>query len=445
MENMSEPLDKVNNWVKGSVTLKLVTITILMLLLLIPAAMVQSVIEERQLLNDQAHAEVSRLWAERQEIAGPVLTVPVVYEKITKGTVNRYTKNYYLLPDLLEVSGTVNPTTLKRGIYDVVVYDSKLTLTGTFNPITNEVDKQNLKRVAWEQAYLTMGISDLRGIQENIQVKWNDQLLAVRPGSRIRDLISSGVTVEAPISKAEDVHHFNLTLSLQGSENLSFMPLGSTTRVKLESPWSDPSFNGNFIPDNREVTDTGFTADWQVLQINRNFPQAWMGDMNFDSFHESVFGVDLIVPLDDYQKAMRSAKYAVMTISLTFLIFFLVEIINKRKIHPFQYALVGFALCLFYILLVSISEHLNFNLAYLISMVAVVSMITLYSVSVFKVKRSAMMLMAALTGIYAFLFVTMQLADYALLMGSVGLMIILAATMYYTRNINWYKLSISAE
>jgi inner membrane protein len=193
------------------------------------------------------------------------------------------------------------------------------------------------------------------------------------------------------------------------------------------------------------VSENGFEATWKVLELNRNYPKQWTGSNHSTQLSESAFGVDLILPLDDYQKSMRSAKYAVMTIALTFLIFFLVEILNGRKIHPFQYILVGLSLCLFYILLISISEHTNFNIAYLISAVGVVAMIGLYSLSVFKNMRLTFLLLVTLTSIYGFLFITLQLADYALLMGSIGLAIILAVTMYATRNINWYKLSITND
>ena len=152
-----------------------------------------------------------------------------------------------------------------------------------------------------------------------------------------------------------------------------------------------------------------------------------------------------MLPIDDYHKSMRSAKYGVMCIALTFLIFFLVEILNKRRIHPFQYALVGLGLVLFYVLLVSISEHSNFNLAYLISSIAIVSMISLYSLSVFKEKKLSLLLLLTLIAVYGFLFVTLQLADYALLMGSIGLTLILSATMYFSRNINWYNLNQEDE
>ena len=235
--------------------------------------------------------------------------------------------------------------------------------------------------------------------------------------------------------------NYSFNLDLQGSHNLSFMPVGSNTNITLESSWSSPSFNGNFIPDARDVSEQGFTANWEVLQLNRNFPQYWTGEGQAYNLAGSVFGIDFILPMDDYQKSMRSAKYAVMTVVLTFLIFFLVEILTKRKIHPFQYTLVGLSLSLFYVLLISLSEHSNFNTAYLISALAVILMISLYSISVFNSKKHSFLLVAVLTGIYGFLFVTLQLTDYALLMGSIGLMLILATTMYFTRNINWYNIN----
>ncbi|MEM9340842.1 MAG: cell envelope integrity protein CreD, partial [Bacteroidota bacterium] len=212
----------------------------------------------------------------------------------------------------------------------------------------------------------------------------------------------------------------------------------------LNSSWNAPSFYGSFLPTEREITDKGFISKWNVLELNRNFPQSWVGIHQHD-ISSSAFGVDLIIPIDDYQKSMRSAKYAVLTLSLTFLVFFLVEVMNKRKIHPFQYALVGLGICLFYILLISISEHTHFNFAYGISAAAIITMISLYSLTVFKRLKLSLILAATLIGIYAFVFVTLQLADFALLLGSIGLTVILGLTMFFTRNINWYKLGAIPE
>jgi inner membrane protein len=408
--------------------------------------MITFIIQERELLNNETNNEVRSKWASEQQINGPVLTIPLIYEYEEENKRITKTKYWNLLPENLNIEGDVFPEKLKRGIYEVVVYKSNLKVSGDFI-INPKPDQQNLKKIQYDQAFITFGITDLRGIKNQINMNWNGKNLNVQPGSRLTDIIYSGITIAIPDvrEQANQRIAFNFSVDLNGSKNLSFIPLGNTTRVVLKSAWSSPSFNGNFLPDKREINNDGFTANWSVLQLNRNYPQAWIGSGNKQQMQESSFGVDLILPIDDYQKSYRSAKYAVMTIALTFLIFFLVEILNKRKIHPFQYALVGLALCLFYILLVSISEHSNFNIAYGISAVGIVVMIFLYSLSVFKKFSLSLILIFTLCGIYGFLFTTLQLVDYALLMGSIGLLLILGLTMYFTRNINWYSLNMKTE
>ena len=446
MENENTLLERFNTWIRNSVMLKLITITVLVLLLLIPTSMITSIISEREVLNEMTVTDVSAKWANSQQINGPILTIPFTFEFKKDDEVVEGVRYWHILPRELSINGQVDPEKLRRGIYEVVVYRSALELAGSFTTDL-KLAENDVKEIRWDQAFLTIGISDLRGIEEDVMVKWGDQRLAVEPGSRIPDLVYSGITVQLPnlgASTSGDIP-FSFDLKLQGSQNLSFVPLGNNTEVKLTSPWDSPSFNGSFIPDSREVSGAGFAANWKVLQLNRNFPQSWVGSAQAEKLQDAAFGVDLIMPLDDYQKSMRSAKYAVMTIVLTFLVFFLVEILNGRKIHPFQYTLVGLALSLFYVLLISISEHATFNIAYAISTCAIVGMISLYSMSVFKMPKLSMLLVATLIGIYGFLFVTLQLADFALLMGSIGLTIILAITMYFTRNINWYKLNIAID
>ncbi len=448
MENEKTIFDRISGWIRNSVSLKLGIITFLVLLLLIPTGMIKSIIYERQALNEATTEEVSSKWANSQMVSGPIITVPVVYEYWQEtigeegGTLVTVQDYYYLLPSTLNIQGKVEPKKLKRGIYEVVVYDSKLAVSGSFDIKVKPV-QSGLKEIRWDEAFLTIGISDLRGIKKNVVFNWEEQKLDVQSGSNIPTLIPSGITLAITDleAKKDSSINFKFDLDLQGSYNLSFMPLGSTTNIAMESSWSSPSFNGNFIPDEREVTAQGFTASWEVLQLNRNFPEYWTGEGQENNLSESVFGVDFMLPMDDYQKSMRSAKYAVMTVVLTFVIFFLVEILTKKRIHPFQYTLVGLSLSLFYVLLISLSEHSNFNTAYLISALAVVSMISLYSLSVFKSKKHSLLLVATLVGIYGFLFVTLQLTDYALLMGSIGLTLILALTMYFTRNIDWYRIN----
>ena len=459
MEDQKTTFDRLGSWINNSIMLKLMIITFLMLLLLIPTSMIQSIIYEREMLNEQASLEVSSKWGNRQTINGPILTLPVVYEyqekekEDDKEKIKTYqrTEYFHILPNDLTINGDIAPRVLKRGIYESVVYESDLILNGHFNispdKIQERVKQQNFKAIRWDKAFLTLGISDLRGIQEQLTIKWLDSDLDVQSGTKINPIIGTGVTANLPsLSDFKTTKHtFKLKLAIQGSQNLSFIPLGEITNVALASNWDAPSFDGSFLPDSRKVTENGFEASWKVLQLNRNIPQYWQGNNTQISINESAFGVTLMSTVDDYKKSVRSAKYAVMTIALTFLMFFLVEVINKRKIHPFQYALVGLGLCLFYVLLVSISEHTNFNIAYGVSTMGIIAMIGLYSISVLKVKKLSTLLSTALAGIYAFLFVTLQLSDYALLMGSMGLTLILGLPMYFTRNIDWYKLNISTQ
>ncbi len=444
MNTENSIFEKLNNWIKNSVMLKLLTITILMLLLLIPTSMIESIIGEREQLNMEATAEVSSKWAGQQEINGPILTIPVLYEINKEDKKEVVTRYWHILPENLNIKGEIIPEKLRRGIYEIVVYKSDISVTGDF-VLDHHLDQTHLTEIQYDRAFLTIGVSDLRGIKSQMEFKLNKDILRVEPGSRVSQLIYSGVTIDLPNLTAGQDFDFEFTLDLQGSQNMTFVPIGSTTKVQVSSAWSSPSFNGNFLPDFREVNTEGFTANWKILQLNRNFPQSWTGSDQAGKMQAAAFGVDLILPLDDYQKSTRSAKYGVMTIALTFLIFFLVEILYERKIHPFQYVLVGLALCLFYVLLVSITEHSDFNTAYGISTFGIVTMVTLYSLSIFKVKKLVLMLVATLSGIYGFLFVTLQLADFALLMGSIGLTLILAATMYFTRNINWYNLNIDKD
>jgi inner membrane protein len=432
-------MEKLWSWLSTSVSLKLVIITILGLFLLIPTVLIQELISERENRRQQAIAEVRSLWSDPQTVGGPILTIPFVREANLNGKLLEETHYYHFLPEDLQVSGSITPQALKRGIYEIIVYNANLEVKGRFSALDFPQDPQ-IKTIQWEAAFLSIGFSDTRGIKESIQFSWNDMLYEIEPGSKIKEVLPSGFTIPLQASEQDfsKGSPFSFQLVMQGSEHLQFIPSGKTTGIQLASSWPDPSFDGYFLPDRREVTEEGFSADWQIFQFNRNFPQQWEDGQFARDFRASSFGVNLLLPLDDYQKSMRSAKYALMTIALTFLVFFLVELLHKQKIHPFQYTLVGLALCLFYVLLVSISEHSNFNNAYLIASISIIGMISLYSTSIFKRKMVSALLLLVLVGVYSFVFVTLQLADYALLLGSIGLTIILALTMYFTRRVDWY-------
>ena len=442
MEDQDNPqgFDRINFWFRTSVTFKLFTICFLALIMLIPASMIQEIINERERLSAETIDEVSNNVASAQELIGPVITVPLIVPPLANGQIPE-TNYLHILPEHLNISGEVNPQKLERGIYQAIVYETDLSISGNFDLAA--ISAIQLSGVPnWDKAILNLGITDMRGIKNQLVVDINGSPNAVIAGTSQHQIASSGVSI--PLKGISEMLNnkidFKYDLDLQGSNNLSFIPIGNTTDIKIKSTWNAPSFNGTFLPDERSVSDSGFEAQWHILQLNRNYPQMWEGNMYSETMHSSAFGVNLIESLDDYQKSMRSVKYAILIIASTFLVFFLVEMMNGKRIHPFQYILVGLALCLFYILLVAISEQLNFNAAYIISAAAIVVMISLYSISIFTSKKLSFLLFAILTVLYGFLFVTLQMSDYALLTGSIGLTIMLASTMYFTRNINWYTI-----
>jgi len=237
------------------------------------------------------------------------------------------------------------------------------------------------------------------------------------------------------------VYNFTLSLDLKGSQLLYFTPVGKVTDIALTSEWSNPSFNGAFLPDSREVNEKGFVAKWNVLHLNRNFPQSWTN--NRHTIYNSSFGIDLLLPVDNYQKSYRSVRYAILFIGLTFLIFFFIEVLHKVFIHPIQYILVGVALIVFYTLLLSISEHLHYNFAFIISAIATLLLIAGYVRAILRSGSFTMLISGILTVLYTFIFVIIQLQDYALLIGSVGLFIIVGLVMYFSRKIDWYSLNLN--
>lgn len=438
----STGLERFNSWIRNSITIRLIAVTILVLLLLIPTAMIKDLIRERQYTHEDAMGEVSSKWSNSQTITGLVLTVP--YSKIVKITGNdgnsevvKTTEYAHFLPDDLTITGNLQPEKRYRGIYEVIVYSSELSFSGNF-PHPDFTDwKIPEDDILWEKAFISLGISDLRGIQEDIKITWNNTPVSFNPGIESNDVIATGISSRILLDSVGSVYNFKFKLTLNGSNYLYFIPVGKETNIEITGNWPHPKFDGEFLPDSRDMSDSVFSAQWKIFHLNRDFPQQWKGADYLLS--RSSFGVDLYIPVDEYQKSMRSAKYAVMLICLTFLVFFFVEIINKKRIHPIQYLLVGLALILFFTLLLSISEHINFNLAYIIASVCTIGLVFLYSKTIFRNKLLTNIMGLILIILYGFIFTILQLQDYALLIGSIGLFVVLAVVMYISRKIEWYK------
>lgn len=428
----------MENKLKSSVLLRMTIVGLLTLLLLIPAAYVESLISERESRRDSAVTEVSDKWGKAQHLVGPVLTVPV--EKVSideKGKRYVFTDQLHLLPDDVTIEAVVRPEIRYRGIYNTVVYGSTLDIKATFLADLNQ-EVATDARPKFEEAFVTMGIRDLKGVKQLSRFRWNQAELEFEPGVKTGGVVDAGISAKIPLSTGRNTYSFSVKLDLNGTSELLFVPVGKETRVSMSAPWGTPSFVGSFLPEERSVEKDHFTARWKVLSLNRNFPQRWLN--NAHSVDGSAFGVKLMVPIDEYQKTTRAAKYAIMFIALSFLSFFLVEVLGNVQLHPVHYSLVGFALLLFYLFLLSLSEYISFDRSYAIAAVAVLGLVVGYAKAILKNILVALRLGALIAALYGFMYVILQMQDYALLFGSFGLFVILAAVMYLTRRINWFAI-----
>ncbi|MCK4778199.1 MAG: cell envelope integrity protein CreD, partial [Actinomycetia bacterium] len=411
------------------------------LLLLIPLQMIKSFIKDRENRKRATVNEISSKWGGIQTLTGPVLSIPYNhYFRDKDDKLIKVIKYAFFLPEDLLVTGKITPEIRYRGIYKVIVYNANLQISGFFeSPDFNEWEIAD-ENILWNRAGISVGINDLKGIENYLELKWNKDNIPFEPGVKNTVLFDSGVSVPVKISrvkkgdKGSRNYRYSFDLELNGSHSLNFIPLGKETEVKLESNWSNPSFYGNFLPDKRSVTDDGFTAEWRVLHFNRNYPQKWLSKKQ--DLMGSSFGVKLLLAVDKYRKTMRTIKYGILFILLTFLIFFFVEILNRKNIHPFQYILVGLTLTIFYSFLLALSEYMSFNLSYLLAGSVIIGLITAYSVYIYK-----NLILTGATGaflfiLYLFIFIILQLQDYAFLLGNIGLIIVVGVVMFISRNIN---------
>ena len=442
--NASQPFNQVepNFFARNHMVFKAILIGFLTLLLMIPMALIGDLIHERERTAKDATAEVYQKWSGVQTIKGPVLTIPFYEITVGKDGKNEKTLNVmHVLPETLNFRSEVETQELKRGLYEIVVYNAPMEIKGTF-VLPDEL--RNLSAEAFNQfllgdAMLNIGISDLRGISEQVEMTWNGSTLIFDPGIRQAMILSSGVSTHVDLKDliSGGEVEFSVKLNLKGSECLFFVPLGKTTSVDMHSNCTTPSFTGAFLPVERDVNDKGFTSKWKVMHLNRNYPQVIIGSRWINDIDNSEFGVDMLLPVQHYQKSMRTVKYAILIIILTFVVSFFVEIFQKKRIHPFQYLLIGAALCLFYSLLISISEHTGFTVAYSIASVMTVTLITCYMTGVLKIKKTALTIGGLLALLYLCIFILIQMETYALLAGSIGLFVILALIMYFSQRVGW--------
>lgn len=416
--------------IKGIITAALI------LLMLIPTAFIQNLITERQDRQKEVVKEVSSKWAEPQTVSAPYLVIPY-YE----GAASKVKKQLLILPDQLTVQGDIKEEERPRSIYKVMLYKTALSFSGSFKT-TGITDDSTV--LLLNEAKLCFGLTDFRGIEDKLTVTLNNNPYTLLPGLPVNTIDSSGLSVPVTVTAAdlEKGVSFNMGIGLKGSGRLHFLPVGAYSTYNIQSPWRNPSFDGNTLPATRDVSNNGFLATWKFNAANLPFTSIVKKEhLDISSL---AFGVSLVQPAGQYEKTMRSAKYAILIIGLTFALFFVFELLQKNPVHPIQYALTGIALVVFYTLLLSISEIIVFAYAYAIAATATILLIALYAKSHFKNWRAAITIGLLLTGLYGFIYVLISLEDTALLVGSIALFIVVAIIMYVTRKVNWYQPETSA-
>jgi inner membrane protein len=441
---MLDSVERLASSIRSSQMLRLFSVGLLALLLQIPIAMIGGLVAERQERRQAAVTEVSSKWGNVQSIIGPVLIVPYTYRSTETSAsglqiTRTETRNAIFLPEQLRVRGSIDAELRHRGIFSIPVYKVGLTLEGEFTrPSFAELGLEPAG-VAWERAQLAIGISDARAIQQETAVTWNGKPVSFLPGTGAFTDGGTGIHAVVGLANGGQRAQFSFPLSLNGSLGVYLTPFAQNTIVELQSNYGHPSFQGNWLPVERSVWDAAFRAKWSIPFLGRNYPQAWKAEVGMrKEIDGSRFGVELVNPVDHYRMAERSVKYAGLFILLTFATLWLIEVLVGVRVHPIQYLLLGGALCLFYLLELSLSEHLGFPLAYTVASFSVVALVAGYSVVALHHIRRALFVIAVVSLLYAYLYILLMNEDYALLIGSVGLFLILAAIMYATRRVDWY-------
>jgi len=435
-----------------STTAKMIMVGLLSLALLIPLFFVQDLIQERSQRKKEMVNEVADLWGKDIVFYGPILKVPYTFVEnynitdVKTGAVTIQKKNTikfaYFFPNELNNKSKVRKNeNLKRGIFNHVVFTADMQFNGYFaapNFTKLGIAEENIQ---WDKASIVLKTTNLKSIKSELKMQVNQEKLVFEPQNSDKSKYSILATTPFDYNAllVNNKLAFNFDITYNGSNSIDFVPVGKVTTVSIDSDWKSPSFDGSFAANDtsKVINDKGFHVDWKILDINRTFTQQY--DDVIPNLDDYLFGVKLIETVDEYQQNERVSKYGFLVIGLTFLIFFLIQSISKINIHIFQYSMIGIALIMFYTLLISITEHSSFSLAYAIAGTSVVAMITLYSISILKNRKFPLFIGAALSVLYTFIFVIIQMEDYALLVGSIGLFLILGAVMYFSRKIDWSK------
>ena len=425
------------------ITKRVIVLGVLIALVLIPLYMVHDMVVERYDRSQQVADEVASQWGQQQLIAGPVVSVPYVVhiQELENGTRTERTERRYanFLPESLAITATAKTEKRYKSIYELLVYAADIHLSGKLPAPDFAALHVAPADVLWDQATIALGVSDMGGIRQ-LTLKLDGKAITPVPGMLREQMFASGVHASLQSVGSLSAHDFAIGLQLNGSGQLQFLPMGNETTIALAADWPHPGFVGSFLPAERQIDAKGFTARWNVSALARSYPQSWTSDqLDFSQVNNGALGVELTLPGDAYQQIDRIVKYGVLVIVLTFTTIFVVNLVGSSRTHFVQYLLVGAALCLFYLLALSLAEQIRFLYAYVIASCVDIGMIAAYLAR--TVSRFAGLLVGAvLAAIYGYMYMLLQMEDYVLLSGTVGLFMALGLVMYTTRNVDWFSI-----
>jgi inner membrane protein len=450
--------------------LKILMVLGLTLAILLPLTMIRGTINERQAYRAEAVRSIAESFAGAQSIAGPVLVVPYVEtveveEKNDKGEIVRRVKRdgpakqWTFFADTMDVAGNLAPSTRRLGLHEVRVYELKGMLAARFRvTIPADADPTLPRKIG--RPWLGYGIADVRGLAGSPRLRIDGREHLLQQGLGSRDGGGVHVRLQAPRAGTALSFDSHLDFALGGTESLAIAPIAKRNRIALASAWRHPRFNGAFLPRTRTINDKGFRAAWEISSLATSAQAQYLaGNLRAVAGPDEVgngslsavpvseprrgtldaIGVSLVDPVNVYSQADRASKYGLLFVLLTFIGFFMFELVKQLRIHPIQYGLVGLALAIFFLLLVSLSEHIAFGLAYLAASIACIGLLGFYVSYVLHSRARGLGFAAMLATLYAALYGLLVSEDNALVLGSGLLFVILAALMVVTRKIDWYR------
>jgi inner membrane protein len=458
MSDLERPKQRKFQSITASGGFKIAMLVILILLLLIPINMIRSLVNERSHRAGDAEWSIMEAWGSEFTLYGPIIRIPIVereeYRTKTEKEGEKIevivrNKALWITPKEVNIQADFSAEKKRRGIFSVALFSGDVSLTGSFSLERARDELKENQELLLQQAEITIGLASQKGIRNIIKADWNGSELFFKPGNRNRAFESSGgngINASSPFN-ATGTNTFDIKISIQGGKSLRALPIGEVTRTRVKSDWPAPSFQGGSLPINYTLSENGFDAEWEISYLSRSIPLFWITSEK-DEYEtrmyvqNELFGVDFFKPLGHYALNERAVKYAVLFLIIPFLTLFFLEIFSRKSIHPAQYLISGLANIIFYLLLLSISEHLSFSISYLIAAVALTAMMSLYARSLLESWTGSAYMGLVMAVLYLILYLTLNAEDWALLIGSIVAFLICALVMFITRKLDWKNLSL---